>query len=193
MIAALVLAAGGSSRLGQPKQLLRYEGQSFVRRTAQAALAAVCSPVFVVVGRDRNAVDNELRGLAVRLLPNEVWERGIGTSIRIGVHAATECDAVIILACDQPFVDAAAICRLISAHAQTRKPIVASAYAGTLGVPTLFARAHFGTLLSLPDAQGARAIIAARPDDVACVELADAEFDIDSAADMAKLGVRERL
>lgn len=191
MIAALVLAAGGSSRLGQPKQLLRYQGQSLVRRTAEAAFAAGCSPVLVVVGRDRAAVEMELRDVSVRLLPNELWECGIGTSIRTGVHAATECDAVIILACDQPSISAEAIRRLISARAQTEKSIIASAYAGTLGVPALFARPHFDALLSLPDGQGAKAVIAAHLDDITRVEFPDGEIDIDTAGDLAKLAFHQ--
>lgn len=193
VIAALVLAAGGSRRLGQPKQLLRYRGRSLVRRAAAAAIDAGCSPVLVVVGRDREAIEMELRDLPVRYLPNELWERGIGTSIRTGVHAAMECDAVIILTCDQPSVNAAAIRRLLSARAQRQKPIIASAYAGALGVPALFERPHFEALLSLSDAEGAKTVIAAHPDNVARVQLPHGEVDIDTAADIAKLGFRESL
>lgn len=190
-IGALILAAGASTRLGQPKQFLRYQGRSLVRRIAEAAIAGGCSPVFVVVGRDREAITKELQKLPIELLPNELWERGIGTSIRTGVHASTECSAVIVLACDQPFVDVAAICRLISASAQTQKSIVASAYAGTLGVPALFERAHFNALLSLPDTEGAKAVIAARPDDVAGVEFPQGAIDVDTVDDLAKFGFHE--
>lgn len=186
-VAALVLAAGGSARLGQPKQLLRYRGQSLVRRTVAAAIGGGCDPVAVVVGREREMVAADLQNLAVKLVRHDSWADGIGSSLRAGVQALEDCEAVIILACDQPHVDADLIGRLITTSLQTQKSIVASSYAQTLGVPALFARSYFGELLSLGDAQGAKSIIAAHPEEVARIDFPGGAVDLDTPADYRRL------
>ncbi len=186
-IAALVLAAGGSTRLGQPKQLLQYRGQSLICHTVDAAREAGCSPIIVVIGRDWKEIAAELQNLPVTLVPNENWERGIGTSIRAGVAALPELDAVVLLACDQPAVNANFIERLIRTHAVTQQPVVAAAYSDTVGVPALFARPHFSALLSLSDGQGAKTLMAAHPDKVARVEFPQGAVDIDTVEDFARL------
>ncbi len=105
-VGAIVLAAGGSARLGQAKQLLTYRGKTLVRRSAQAAIDAGCSPVIVVLGCERKKIASELRDLPVEIVSNEHWERGLGNSLRLGVEAAADCDALVILVCDQPHVSA---------------------------------------------------------------------------------------
>lgn len=186
-VAALVLAAGGSTRLGQPKQLLEFRGQTLVRRIAQAALAAGCCPVVVVVGQDRESIAATLQDLALKLVPNEKWNEGIGSSIRAGVKALPDCDAVLIAACDQPFVSADLIRQLIRRHEDTGQPIVASAYSGTCGVPALFARRYREELLALPNEHGAKAIIARQSAEVATVDFPEGAIDIDTPADYRAL------
>ena len=186
-IGAVVLAAGGSARLGRPKQLLYYGGQSFVRRAARAALEAGCAPVAVVVGPDRDKIAPELRDLAVIILPNESWRRGMGTSIRAGVEALKDCDGLLILGCDQPRVDSTLIRQLVARQEETQKPMVASAYAGTRGVPAVFGRSCFAELLSLGDKQGAKVLLVARPHDVATVDFPGGAMDIDTPGDWERL------
>lgn len=183
-VGAIVLAAGSSSRLGQPKQLLEYEGRTLVRRTAEVALGAGCDPVAVVVGAQREQVTAALRDLAVEIVPNDNWERGLGTSIRAGLARLQESDAVILLVCDQPKVDAQVLRQLIARQEQTGQPMVAISYAGTRGVPALFTRACFEQLLSLGDAAGAKTILLARPAEVAAVDFPAAALDIDTAEDL---------
>jgi molybdenum cofactor cytidylyltransferase len=187
-IGAVILAAGGSARLGQPKQLLRYCGEPLVRHAARAAIGAGCSPVTVVVGPERNKTADSLHDLGVVILPNESWQYGIGTSIRAGVEALKNCDTLIILACDQPYVDSTLIRQLAARHQETQRPMVASAYAGTLGVPALFARSCFEQLLSLGDEQGAKVLLTARPTDVAQVDFPDGAVDVDTPEDWERLG-----
>jgi molybdenum cofactor cytidylyltransferase len=182
-VGAVVLAAGGSSRLGQPKQLLQFRGQSLVRRAVEAAIGAGCAPIAVVLGAEAGRIKSELIGLPILFVPNDDWRCGIGRSIRRGVGAVRDCDAIAMLACDQPHVDREVIKSLIRAQAETQKPIVACAYSGTLGVPALFGRDYFARLLSLADEQGAKSIIEAEPNDVARIGFAGGEVDIDTRAD----------
>ncbi len=191
-VAALVLAAGGSARLGQPKQLLPYDGSTLVRRAAEAALAAGCSPVLVVLGRERAAVAAALADLPIDLVPNELWERGIGSSIRAGLAALPKVDAVVILTCDQPAVTVDVLDRLLAAHAQRKNPIVASAYADTLGTPALFAQKFFAALRALPDAEGAKTIITTHLAEVQPVAFPEGAIDIDTPEDYRNLTDPER-
>ncbi len=186
-VAALVLAAGGSARLGQPKQLLQYRGQPLVRHAVTAALEADCRPVVVVVGRDRTEVAQALQDLPVEIVPNDFWKRGIGGSIRLGLKALEDCTAVAIVACDQPHLQPELIRRLRATQEKTGKPIVASAYAGTIGIPALFARPFFAALMTLHDSQGAKTILTAHPGDVATVCFPEGATDIDTLADYHNL------
>jgi molybdenum cofactor cytidylyltransferase len=188
-IGAVVLAAGGSQRFGRPKQLLIYDGEKLVRRAARAALA-VRGPVVVVAGREQEMIALELLGLPVTVVPNESWERGIGSSVHCGLEALPECDSAVIVACDQPRVDGSVIQQLIAERAKSGKPIVASAYAGTLGVPALFGQEIFAELRSLPDDQGAKLIILRHRDEVATVDFPAGALDIDTPEDYEReLGV----
>lgn len=186
-IGAVILAAGSSSRLGQPKQLLQYEGQTLVRRAAQAAFEAGCDPVVVVVGAEGEKVAAALRDLTVMFVPNEDWQRGMGTSIRAGVDRLRESDAVLLLVCDQPKVDAGLLRELIAQQEQTGRSMVATSYAGTQGVPALFTQACFEQLLSLGHETGAKTLLLARPAEVAAVEFPPAAWDIDTPADLRSL------
>ena len=201
-VAAVILAAGGSSRLGQPKQLLMFRGETLVGRAVRAAAEAACKPILAIVGDSGEAIR---RALDIRdsrissssgqepvvrpiVVENEEWRRGMGTSIRRGVEQLPkDVEAAVLLTCDQPFLDGSIVRQLIAAHEETGKPIVASSYANTLGVPALFDRSCFDALLALPDDSGAKALIAARPDDVATVNFEAGALDIDTPNDLDRL------
>jgi CTP:molybdopterin cytidylyltransferase MocA len=190
-VGAIILAAGGSSRLGQAKQLLMFGGETLVRRAVRAATEAHCAPVVVVVGDSGNAIRDELRETAAVIVENPDWERGLGGSIRCGLEyltgLASPTGAVVLLTCDQPSVEAKTITALISEQDKTGKPMVASSYANTLGVPALFDRSRFKALLSLSDDSGAKSLIAARPNDVAAVGFEQGALDIDTPEDLEQL------
>ena len=187
-IGAVVLAAGGSSRLGQPKQLLTFRGETLVGRAFRAAAEAGCNPVVVVVGESGEAIRDELKSTSAVVVENPQWQRGLGTSIRRGLETiADRVDAVALLTCDQPLVDAKVIISLLSTHEATGKPIVASRYAGTLGVPALFIRSCFESLLALPDNSGAKSLIEARATDVVSIEFEHGAVDIDTPEDFKRL------
>ena len=201
-IGAVVLAAGGSSRLGQPKQLLTFRGETLVRRAVRAVAEAGCTPILVIVGETREAIELNLdirdsrissfsgeEGVArPTVVENAEWQRGIGTSIRRGLEQfPKDVDAAVLVTCDQPFLDAAIVRRLIEARQQSSKPIVASSYANTLGVPALFDRSCFDALLALPDATGAKAFILAQRGEVASIPFERGEIDIDAPEDLCRL------
>jgi molybdenum cofactor cytidylyltransferase len=190
-VGAIILAAGGSSRFGQPKQLLPFRGESLVRRAVRAAAEGGCVRIAVVVGEQRDLIEIELRETPAFLVQNPEWQRGLGTSIRRGLqhllNAQSELDAALLLACDQPFVDARTIAALITMRENSSKPIVASRYANTLGVPALFDRSCFESLLALPDDSGAKALIESDPSAVAHIGFEKGAIDIDTPADFEQV------
>ena len=190
-VAAVVLAAGSSTRFEKPKQFALFQGETFIKRIVAAAIEAGCAPVVVVTGEDSTQITLELTGLSVSIAMNSGWSSGVGSSIVVGIrHAmdlAPDLDAAVLLTCDQPFVSAAVLTQLMQLRQTTGKPIIASAYAETLGIPALFDRSCFPDLLRLKGDSGAKAIILARPDDVASFDFPAGEIDIDTAADYAKL------
>src|SRR5438046_5667842 len=105
-IGAVILAAGGSSRFGQPKQLLPFRGKTLIRTIIDAARQAGCSPVVVVIGSNAETIHSELAHANVLEVRNTNWRSGIGSSIRSGVQAltgrATNVEAVLLLVSDQP-------------------------------------------------------------------------------------------
>jgi len=188
-IAGVILAAGGSSRLGEPKQLLTFRGATLIQRAVRAAAEAGCDPVIVVAGDSAEAIRSELgeeNGIVV--VENAEWRSGIGTSIRRGLEQLTRSvEAVVLLTCDQPFVDAAIVGKLMAERARTQKAIVASSYADTLGVPALFDRSCFDALLTLPDRSGAKSLIQAHRDEAASIAFEEGAVDIDTPEDFERL------
>ena len=185
-VGMVLLAAGGSSRLGQPKQLLRHQGTALVRRAAEAAVAV--GPVVVVLGARREDIAAELHGLTVRCVDNPDWALGQGSSLRVGLRALPpDVDGAVLMLCDQLRVDAAHLRALVATFERTHAPIIASAYAGTRGVPALFARALFPELGALPPTDGARKLIARDPSRVVEVPLPGGEEDVDTVQDLSRL------
>jgi molybdenum cofactor cytidylyltransferase len=186
VIAAVVLAAGGSRRLGRPKQLVRAGGEPLVVRTARSALDAGCEPVVVVVGSGADAVTRSLAALPVRTVTNEDWPEGMSASIRAGIADVGRVPAVraaLILVCDQRRIDAAVLRTLCDAFDEGAGAAVASGYAGTMGVPALFDRSLFDELLELRGDRGARAVLERHRERVRRVPWPEGAEDVDTPGD----------
>jgi molybdenum cofactor cytidylyltransferase len=183
-IGGLVLAAGGSSRLGQPKQLLELRGETLVHSAVRAAQEGGCDVVCVVTGHAQEAVEEAVADLHPLLVHNADWQRGIGSSIRVGLEAVQPVSAVLLLPCDQPALDATILRSLIEGRYETRRPIVASHYSGTIGIPALFDISCFGELRKLRDECGAKQVIEADPARVTSLKFAAGALDLDSPDDL---------
>ena len=173
--------------MGEPKQLLRIGSRTLLRRTVEEALASSVRETFVVLGAHAERLRDELHDLAVTTIDNPRHEEGIGTSVSLGVQhiARTQppCDAVVLLTCDQPYVSAATIDRLLAEWKTSGKPIVAAAYGNTIGVPAVFARRYFDVLVQLPADSGAKPVLLRHRSDVAVVDFEPGAVDLDTPAD----------
>jgi molybdenum cofactor cytidylyltransferase len=165
-IAGVVLAAGGSTRFGQPKQLLDWKGQPFVRSVASTALDASLSPVIIVTGSNARQVTRSVEDLPVIIMRNDEWESGQASSIKAGLlalsdpslSAASPVGGAVFLLTDQPQVTTAILRALVERHAQGLYPIVAPMVIDRRANPVLFDQATFADLLSLEGDVGGRAI-----------------------------------
>lgn len=189
-IAAVVLAAGASTRFGSPKQLADWDGEPLVRRAAQAAIDAGADPVFVVLGADAERVAPALDGMRnVRCLTNPGWKSGLASSLAAGMRAVlgeAVCDATLVSLADQPLVDGAALASLVAEFGNGHR-LVASSYSGVIGVPALFGREFFEELITLTGDAGAGGWLRARLQMVTVVSLKNAALDIDTRSDKALL------
>jgi molybdenum cofactor cytidylyltransferase len=183
----IILAAGASVRLGAPKQLLSFKGETLLWRVVRQSLESVCQPVVVVLGKDAEKFKDHLGEFNVSSAYNDEWEKGMGTSIKTGIEKLLEIDreteGAVLTVCDQPFVTSEIINQLAENFYREKSLIVASAYAETLGVPALFSRELFSELTNLKNKGGAKEIIARFSDEVAAVDFPEGAIDIDTMED----------
>lgn len=193
-VAAVVLAAGGASRMGETKLLLPFDGKPLIRYAIDAALRASLAPVIVVTGADGERVAAALPD-GVERYQNDQWGAGSGTSIRRAIDAIHDdpaVDACIVLLADHPHVTAEHLRSMIALYDQGPVTLVASEYGGVTGSPTLFDRRYFDELMRLPDDSGARSILTAHREELATVSLPGGELDVDTPEDYAKLLSRSK-
>jgi molybdenum cofactor cytidylyltransferase len=181
--------------MGSPKQTLQFRGKSLLRRAALAALGAGCRPVIVVTGAHSELSRRELDGLDVREVLNTHWETGMASSIRAGVEglvsADADVDAAVLLLCDQPHVTADVISSLLAAHRATGRPVVASTYGGSVGVPALFSRALFAELARLEGVAGAKEVIKRFASEAHFLPFRGGEVDVDTPDDFSRLTAKD--
>ena len=183
-VAAVIPAAGASTRLGRPKQLLRFRRRALIRHAAEVVIESACEPVVIVLGAYAERCERELFDLPVHVVQNSRWPTGLGTSIATGLRALDSLearpDAVLLSLCDQPAVTPPMLRRLIARHRAGGARIVAAGYAGTLGAPAIFDRSLFGELRALSGPEGARKLFERFASEVASVPLAAAALDLDT-------------
>jgi molybdenum cofactor cytidylyltransferase len=188
-IAIVILAAGNSSRLGRPKQLLEYDGKSLLRRAVDIAIE-VSSNVLVITGSSAEQMSNELHGSAAQVIRNEQWKEGIASSIRLGVEESMNrvplIRGILFMVSDQPFVSEHLLKEIIN-KGNAGSQIVASAYGDSLGIPAYFEKGFFSTLLGLSGDNGAKKLILQHLQSAARIEFPEGNIDIDTQKDYEML------
>lgn len=190
-IGAIILAAGVSQRMGSPKQLLTFNGNSLLRHAVQTALGSRCRPVVVVLGAHAETLHREISDLPVTSIENRLWAEGMGASIRTGIAAlegvSEHLAGTVLMLCDQPFVTSQTLDQLISAYEASPSLAVAAEYAGSLGAPALFSQELFAELSALKGAEGAKQILKRHEPDVIRLSVPEAIWDVDTPADYERL------
>lgn len=189
-IAAIVLAAGRSSRMGEHKLLLPLGGRPLVTYTVDAACRSSADVVVVVVGHNAGKVTPTLVGMRCHIISNEAYADGMATSLRVGIAALpSEVSGALILLADQPLVTFAMVNRMLAAASLEPHAIHAAAYEGMRGNPVYFPRALFGELQAVSGDEGGRSVIARHGDIVRLVPMSDvnAAIDVDTPGEYERL------
>lgn len=202
-LACVILAAGGSVRLGQPKQLVRIDGETLLRRTTRLAAEAGCDPIVVVLGAEAERMRIEVSEYDTVVVTNSDWPSGMGSSLRCGVEAVARLDPqpanVLLLVCDQLALSADVLRRLIERHrsgasgsasgitAGSASGITASRYGGGPAVPAIFSSAFYPELMGVSGDRGARGILERHASAVTCVDFPEGEADLDTKEQLDRM------
>ena len=186
----IVLAAGPSSRMEQPKQLLVYNNQSLLEHIIDEAKKSLM-PVVVVLGANEGEIKKDIKNQKAVMVINENWQSGMSSSINAGLKKALamykEMQNCILAVCDQPFVSSALFAELISQKIKTGKKIIACSYDHTLGTPCLFDKKYFDELMNLEGSHGAKKLLQKYAGNVASVSFEKGKIDVDTKKDYEEL------
>jgi molybdenum cofactor cytidylyltransferase len=184
----IILAAGSSSRLGKPKQLLVWQGVTLIEHAIHSVEWLLNPRVIVVLGANTEEIHSVIEFKEVTVVNNPSWQEGIASSIRTGVGALPRnVSAVLFLLCDQPLVSSFHINNLLEEWQKRPEFIVASDYNGTVGVPAIFPTGLLDSLRLLKGNAGAKSLFSKRADKLVTVPLPEATLDIDTIADFNQL------
>ncbi|MEH2138164.1 nucleotidyltransferase family protein [Nostoc sp.] len=190
-IAIIILAAGASTRMGTPKQLLLYQGRSFVHHITEIAIASVCQPVVVVLGANAEQICAQIKQLPIKVVKNLDWACGMSASIKSGIELLNnlpqKIEGVVITLCDQLFISPQLIDQLVDTYYSSNKAIIACEYGETLGVPALFSQRFFSELATLKETSGAKKVINNNLDEVFSIPFPLGSIDIDTPKDYEQL------
>lgn len=189
-VGGILLAAGASTRMGQPKQLLPWKGNTLLGHALAVAKTSRLSSVVVILGANSELVRTAFSLDHPHVVINKRWETGMGSSLKAGLAYLTSKsnpDAIMAMVCDQPFVTTAHLDRLLEAFERSGKQAVASGYGATSGVPAIFGKHLYEEILRMPDDEGAKKIIARRQENERItIELVQGETDLDTYDDYSR-------
>ena len=190
-IPVVILAAGESSRMGQPKQLLPYKGKTLLQHAIHTASEAELSPIIVVLGAFREEILPAIQDHPVEILVNPNWKEGMGSSVRTGIqyvqnhiHGVKSC---LFMLCDQPLLTPIHLKNLVDSQKGESGGIVATLYQEVTGVPMIFSEKFFPVLARAEGAIGARKLIKSFPDEISVVPFEGASQDVDTPEDYKNL------
>lgn len=190
MTGLVILAAGESRRLGEPKQKLLHKGKSLLQHAVRTGVDSACRPVIIILGAYAREIQSYIKDQPVIICQNSQWQEGMASSIRSGIKLLQQefaVSAAILMVCDQPHVNTELLDDLINKKAATGKDIVASSYNNTLGVPVLFDKKLFPELLLLKGGEGAKKLLLKHKDSLVSIPFPLGSIDIDTAKDYETL------
>lgn len=191
MTGIIILAAGASSRMGKPKQLLIYQQKTLLQRAIQAAVGIPGACIVVVIGANQSLIKPDINNSAVIIEENPDWQQGMASSVRAGINRLTtvqpQVENALLMLCDQPFVDTVLLQKLIEKKQAGTGQIIASAYQNTVGAPVLFDRSYFDELTDLQGQEGARKLLNKYKEHVISIPFENGAIDIDTPEDYERL------
>lgn len=185
----ILLAAGSSSRLGRPKQLINYQGKTLIQNAIEAAQYSAADDLVVVLGSNSELIQTGIESKEVPVLVHTHWEEGMSSSMQCGLRyllETSQVEQVILMLCDQPYVTQELLDQLMNGKKSSGNGIVASSYAGTVGVPALFDQDYFPELLVLKGTEGAKKVILNHQADTLLVGFPLGAIDLDTEEDVQK-------
>lgn len=185
----ILLAAGSSSRLGRPKQLINYQFKTLIQHSIEAAQYSAADDLVVVLGSNSELIQTGIESKEVPVLVHTHWEEGMSSSMQCGLRyllETSQVEQVILMLCDQPYVSQELLDQLINLKKASGKGIVACSYAGTVGVPALFDQTYFPELLALQGTEGAKKVILNHQEDTFLVDFPLGAIDLDTEKDVQK-------
>jgi molybdenum cofactor cytidylyltransferase len=189
MTGIIILAAGSSSRLGTAKQNLIYKDETLLQRAIKAAQGTGCYPIIVVLGANIEVIIPTVESLPVTIIYNDDWQQGMSSSIRLGIselqRSPAKISSVILMLCDQPFVNTDLLNQLILSA--TKNSIVVCAYNNGIGPPVFFDGYYFPELLLLQGNDGAKEVILKHEDHITTIPFPFGNIDIDTMDDFEGL------
>lgn len=195
-IVAIILAAGNSSRLGRPKQLIQYVEKTLLAHAVDTIPSTNLLEKLVVVGAYERECRMALKDCDTHVISNQNWRNGMGSSIKLALTALLNkyenLDGVLITTCDQPLIPESHYKKLIQTFNQSNPSIIATNFQNSMGVPAIFDKSQFSFLNSIEDMSGAKTLVL-NTDDKILVTCDEAQFDLDTVEDILTLRYFEQI
>lgn len=189
-IGLVLLAAGGSIRLGRPKQLIRFNGKTLIQHAIDSAVDVPLKSRVLVLGSSEDQILGMIDTKSFHTCRNENWEDGMASSLKKGIKESLRIEpnlnAILILVSDQPFISMELLNEMIELY-KSQSSIVVCQYGDVKGVPVLFGSKYFNELLQLSGDQGARKIMMKYEKMQSVVKFDQGNFDIDTMEDLDRL------
>jgi molybdenum cofactor cytidylyltransferase len=185
----ILLAAGSSSRLGRPKQLINYQGKTLIQKAIDEANKSQAESLVVMLGANAELIKTGFEPSSAPFIINSDWQHGMSSSMQCGLRyllETSQVEQVILMLCDQPYVSQELLDQLINLKKASGKGIVACSYAGTVGVPALFDQTYFPELFALKGTEGAKKVILNHQKDTFLVDFPLGAIDLDTEKDVQK-------
>jgi molybdenum cofactor cytidylyltransferase len=190
-LAAIILAAGSSSRLGRRKQLVELDGETLIARAVRLAVATGAEPVVAVLGDQMESIAAAIAHLPATVVSNNAWQTGMASSLRAGLRRLMAHHPVpqnvLVLVCDQPMLDSEVLQALVAKHFAGKSLVTAAGYAETAGVPAIFRSELYDELSALEGDRGARGVIQRHLDESSFIDFPGGALDIDKPEDLSQL------